>query len=65
MNTSRRRIALLDPVEEVAYSRPARRAGKYREDAVLQALLNDKGLDYARQYARRNYGGVYIAAMAD
>lgn len=58
------RIALIDPLEQVAYSRPVRKGNpKYREDLELQAVLSDKGLERARVFARNRYHGVVIAVM--
>jgi len=57
------RLALLDPVEGVAYSRPLRRGGKYVEDCELQAVLYDRGIDGAREFASRRYGGVVVAVF--
>lgn len=57
------RIALLDPVYEVAYSRTVRRGARYVEDETLCGLLWEKGLDVARQYALVNYQGVQVAVF--
>ena len=65
MQSTTGRIALLDPINMVAYSRMARKDAKYHEDEQLQSLLNDKGLAIAKQFASRNYGGVYVAVLAD
>lgn len=60
----KRRIALIDPIEQVAYSRSARRGSRgYQEDAELQAVLSDKGLERARVFARARYQGVVVAVM--
>lgn len=61
----KRRIALLDPVEEIAYSRPARKGhAGYQEDTELQALMDNKGLESAKAYAMARYQGVMVAVMA-
>jgi len=66
MCTDKQRIALLDPINLVAYSRSTRKANiGYSEDARLQDLLLDKGLAVAKRYASRHYAGVCIAVMAD
>ena len=66
MNATKQRIALLDPVHFVAYSRSTRiKNAGYSEDARLQDLLLDKGLAVAKRYAARHYAGVCIAVMAD
>lgn len=63
--TRKRRIALIDPIERVAYSRSARSGTTgYREDAELQAVLLDKGLERARVFARTRYQGVVVAVMS-
>jgi len=59
-----RRIALLDPIHEVAYSRSHRKdTAGYKEDAALQSVLDDKGLRAARLFAMRRYLGVQIAVF--
>ena len=58
------KIALIDPIEQVAYSRSVRRGSSgYREDGELQAVLTDKGLERARVFARTRYQGVVVAVM--
>lgn len=61
------RIALIDPVNEVAYSRPVRKgsAGNYVEDTELQDVLDDRGIDEAKLFASRRFHGVAIAVLAD
>jgi len=59
------RVALLDPIDLVAYSKSARRNSVgFREDAELQSVLNDKGLEQARVFASRRYHGVMVAVLA-
>jgi hypothetical protein len=57
------RIGLIDPIEEVAYSRPLRRGARYVEDTELQAVLDDKGLEHAKAFGRRRYHGIAVAVM--
>ena len=57
------RIALIDPVYGVAYSRPVRKGGKYVEDVELQDVLDAKGRDAAKRFARRRYHGVMEAVL--
>ena len=63
--TRKPRIALLDLIHWVAYSRSLQRnnAG-YTEDAELQAVLDDKGFLAAKRFAMRHYHGVMIAVLA-
>jgi len=51
------RIVVLDPVDGVVYSRPARRGGRLVEDASLQDLFLEKGRDALRRFACLNYHG--------
>lgn len=59
------KIALLDPVDLVAYSRSVRcNSAGYHEDIELQSVLDDKGLEHARAFARTRYHGVMVAVLA-
>ena len=57
------RIVLLDPINEVVYSRLVRRGAQYHEDASLQDLLCDKGRQVLREHAMRRYAGFVEAVM--
>ena len=57
------RLAILDPIEGIAYSRPLRKGGRYVEDNQLQALLDDKGIEAAKRFAALRYGGVMVAVL--
>ena len=57
-------VALLDPVDLVAYSKPVRRnSAGYREDPELQAALDSMGIEQARVFAGRRYHGVMVAVL--
>ena len=57
------RVALIDPVYYVAYSRPIRKGARYVEDAALQDIVLDKGVEAAREYALTAYQGVQVAVF--
>lgn len=57
------RIVLLDPVDEVVYSRRARKGSQYREDPELQVLYWDKGRVALKQYAMRSCQGYSEAVL--
>ncbi len=58
-------VALLDPIDLVAYSKSVRcNTAGFREDTELQAVLDDKGLEHARVFARTRYHGVMVAVLA-
>jgi hypothetical protein len=56
------RIVLLDPIDEVVYSRLVRKGAQYHEDASLQDLLCDKGKVALREHAMSRYAG-YVEAV--
>ena len=62
--TRKPRIALIDWVHKVAYSRTLQRnSAGYTEDPELQAVLDDKGFLAAKRFAMCNYHGVMVAVL--
>ena len=62
----KQRIALIDPINGVAYSRPGRKNNRgYQEDCALQQCLDERGLPEARRFASRHYQGVVVAVLVD
>ena len=59
----KQRIVLLDPIDEVVYSRAHRRGAQYHEDPSLQELLWDKGKKTLREHAMRAYVGYMEAVL--
>lgn len=58
------RVALIDPINEVAYSKSVRRnSAGYQEDAQLQRVMADRGVQETHEFATRRYHGSRIAVM--
>ena len=57
------RIALVDPVHKVGYSRANRRGCEYKEDPVVQEAIDQHGPSGAVGLCSRLFGGVVKAVL--